>query len=129
MSNFISISHCVTECSNDAHIHHWQRFYVGRHSENSFNSLTVNQFLVQSRCLRSNLIGLVVQPVYTAIELTSGHFLLDHAANTLSFLACGVSLCTMTAISVDRFSVLQYHMRYPDLMTTNVPCIQLRPFG
>ena len=33
------------------------------------------------------------------------------------FLPCGVSLSTMTAISVDRFLALRYHMRYSDVMT------------
>ena len=32
-------------------------------------------------------------------------------------IGCGVSLCTMTAISGDRFLALLYHMRYPNLMT------------
>lgn len=30
---------------------------------------------------------------------------------------CGVSLCTVTAVSVDRFAALHYHMRYPSLIT------------
>ena len=30
----------------------------------------------------------------------------------------------MTAINLDRFSALRYRMRYPNLMTKNVPCIQ-----
>lgn len=37
----------------------------------------------------------------------------------VSCTACGVSLCTMTAISVDRFVALCYRMRYPTLMTTS----------
>ena len=39
--------------------------------------------------------------------------------NITAFYACAVSLSTMTAISVDRFLALHYHMRYPDLMTTH----------
>ena len=39
--------------------------------------------------------------------------------NITSFTACAVSLFTMTAISVDRFLALHYHMRYPDLVTTH----------
>ena len=30
---------------------------------------------------------------------------------------CGISLRIMTAINVDRFLALRYHMRYPNLMT------------
>ena len=32
---------------------------------------------------------------------------------------CGVSLWTMTAITVDRFLALQYQLQYPNLMTTS----------
>jgi len=30
---------------------------------------------------------------------------------------CGVSLCTMTATSLDRFLALHYHMRFPNFKT------------
>ena len=36
----------------------------------------------------------------------------------MSFFLCGVSLTTITAISVDRLLALHYHMTYPNLMTT-----------
>ena len=62
------------------------------------------------------LVGLVVQPVYIAYELKRGPVLL-RAFSTLFGIACGVSLCTMTVISLDRFLALHYHMRYPNLMT------------
>ena len=62
------------------------------------------------------LVGLVVQPIYIANVLTND--LLYKIRNAMSVSACGVSLMTMTAISVDRFLALHYHMRYPDLMTT-----------
>ena len=44
---------------------------------------------------------------------------LSQAHNVLSLFVCGVSLCTMTAISVDWFLVLHHdhHKRYPSLMT------------
>ena len=63
------------------------------------------------------LVGLVVQPVYIANEFTSSVSPLNHAENSLSVLACGVSLVTMTALSVDRCLALHCHMRYPNLMT------------
>ena len=63
------------------------------------------------------LVGFVVQPVYIAHELKPGP-LLRLAANGLFNIACGVSLCTMAAISVDRFLALYCHMRYQNLMTT-----------
>ena len=60
------------------------------------------------------LVGLLVQPVYIAYQITPG---LYRAASTLFGIACGVSLCTMTAISLDRFLALHYHMRYSNMMT------------
>ena len=61
--------------------------------------------------------GLVIQPVYIANQLTNDS--LHQVMYTMAFCACGVSICTMTAISVDRFLALHYHMRYPNLMTTH----------
>ena len=62
------------------------------------------------------LVGLLVQPVFIAwLFKPSGA--LWQAYNMLSLCVCGVSLFTMTAIGVDRFLALQYHMRYPNLMT------------
>ncbi|XP_078344042.1 melanocyte-stimulating hormone receptor-like [Oculina patagonica] len=62
------------------------------------------------------LVGLVVQPLYITYELTK-HGSLYNVMTTMAFAACGVSLSTITAISVDRFLALHYHMRYPNLMT------------
>ncbi|CAH3017157.1 unnamed protein product [Porites evermanni] len=61
------------------------------------------------------LVGMVVQPFYIAHQLNPGPRLKDAFDAFSSLLGCGVSLCTVTAISVDRF--LAYHMRYPNLMT------------
>ena len=63
------------------------------------------------------LVGLVVQPVYIANELTNDS--LYKLRNTTAFSACAVSLFTITAISVDRVLAIHYHMRYFDLMTPN----------
>ena len=63
------------------------------------------------------LIGLMVQPLYIADQLTNNDRL-NRATNTMGFAACAVSLSTITAISVDRFLALHYHMRYPNLVTT-----------
>ena len=64
------------------------------------------------------LVGMVVQPFYIAHQLNPGLRLKD-AFDAYSSLSCGVSLCKVTAISVDRFLALHYHMRYPNLMTDN----------
>ena len=62
------------------------------------------------------LVGLVVQPVHIANELSNDS--LTKLLNITSHCACAVSLSTMTSISIDRFLALHYHMRYPNLMTT-----------
>ena len=72
-------------------------------------SLAVSDFLV----------GLVVQPAYIANELIANEpgSSLSHAGSLLSLSVRGVSLCTMTAISVDRFLAIHYHMRHPNMVT------------
>ena len=62
------------------------------------------------------LVGIIVQPVYIAYELTQEP-LLTFAIKVLFIFTGVVSLCTMTAISVDRFMALQFHLRYQCLMT------------
>ena len=65
------------------------------------------------------LVGLVVQPVYIASELQySAGGPLSKVEALISTSLCGVSLATITAISVDRLLALHYHMTYPNLMTT-----------
>ena len=66
------------------------------------------------------LVGLVAQPVYIANELQySAGGPLAKVEDFISVSLCGVSLTTMTTISVDRFLALHYHVTYPNLMTTN----------
>ena len=62
------------------------------------------------------LVGIIVQPVYIAYELKQEPPL-TFAINVLFSFTGVVSLCTMTAISVDRFMALQFHLRYQCLMT------------
>ena len=65
------------------------------------------------------LLGLVGQPFYIASELYhSNGGPLSKVEDLISVSLCGVSLATMTAISVDRLLALHYHMTYPNLMTT-----------
>ncbi|XP_078343949.1 melanocortin receptor 4-like [Oculina patagonica] len=74
--------------------------------------------LLCSLAVSDLLVGLFLQPVYIAYQLTDNASLFQ-ALDIVAFSACGVSLSTMTAISVDRFLALHYHMRYPNLMTTH----------
>ena len=62
------------------------------------------------------LVGIIVQPVYIAYELKQEPPL-TFAIKVLFIFTGVVSLCTMTAISVDRFMALQFHLRYQCLMT------------
>ncbi len=62
------------------------------------------------------LVGLVVQPLYIAYELTKFSSLYELMI-AMSVNGVGVSLGTITIISMDRFLALHYHMRYPDMVT------------
>ena len=73
--------------------------------------------LLCSLAVSDIFVGLVVQPLYIAYRLTEEESL-QLPGETVTFLALGVSLLTMTAISFDRFLALHFHMRYPNLMTT-----------
>ena len=64
------------------------------------------------------LVCLFVQPLFIASELTrTTSSLLIDTAHLMSFFACGVSLCTIAAMSIDRYLAIHYHMRYPTLVT------------
>ena len=65
------------------------------------------------------LVGLVVQPVYIVEQMVKTVPKLQEAIRGMGFAGCGVSLWTMTAITVDRFLALHYHLQYPNLMTTS----------
>ena len=72
---------------------------------------------LSSLAISDLLVGLVVQPIYIANELTNDS--LYTLRNTTAFSACAVSLFTITAVSVDRVLAIHYHLRYTDLMTPN----------
>ena len=65
------------------------------------------------------LVGLVVQPAYIAEQIVRTVSALPKAVRAMGFAGCSVSLWTMTAITVDRFLALHYHLQYPNLMTTS----------
>ncbi len=73
--------------------------------------------LLCSLAISDLLVGFLVQPLWITYEVT-GNRSLYQKVHAMAFSVCGVSLSTMTAISVDRFLALYYHMRYPNLMTT-----------
>ena len=61
------------------------------------------------------LVGLIAQPIYIAHQLTEGRYV-SHVWKVIGPFLCGVSLSTITAITVDRFLALHYHMRYATLV-------------
>ena len=74
--------------------------------------------LVCSLAASDLTVGFVVQPLYITSTIT-GNSVLFQATLMTAACATGVSLLIITAISVDRFLALHYHMRYPSLMTTH----------
>ena len=84
---------------------------------------TPSTVLLCSLAVSDLFVGFLALPVNIAIALTplprvSSYSLLSQARFFLIIQLCGVSLETMTAISVDRYLALRYHMRYPNLMTS-----------
>ena len=62
------------------------------------------------------LVGLIAQPIYFAL-LHTIDFDLYRVSAILGYTLCGVSFLTITAITVDRFLALHYHMTYASLVT------------
>ena len=77
---------------------------------------TPHMIMLCSLAVSDFLVGLIAQPLYIANELTKDP-LLNNLVVTVAFSVCGVSLLTMTTLSVDRFLALHYHMRYATLVT------------
>jgi len=69
-------------------------------------SLAVSDFLV----------GLVAQPIYILKQLTKDRHV-HHVSVIVGYSLSGISFLTITAITVDRFLALHYHMRYATLVT------------
>ena len=81
---------------------------------------STSMIMLSSLAVSDLLVGFVAQPLYIADELQSlktQDLLLYRLSAMIGFVVCGVSLGTMTAISVDRFLALHYHMRYGTLVT------------
>ena len=83
---------------------------------------TPSTILLCSLAVSDLFVGFLVLPVNIAIALIplsrDDLSRLSQARIFLNIQLCGVSLETMTAISVDRYLALRYHMRYPNLMTS-----------
>ena len=75
-----------------------------------------SMIMVCSRALTDFLVGLVVQPLYIGQQLSRKSNLLALEAS-VGHSVCGVSFLTITAISLDRFLALHYHLRYFTVVT------------
>ena len=72
---------------------------------------STSMIMLCSLAVSDLLVGIFVQPVFIARELTRIDAI-KRLFKILAFGLCGVSLSTTTAISVDRCLALQYPMRY-----------------
>ena len=84
---------------------------------------TPSTILLCSLAVSDLFVGLLALPVYITCALTSlsrvsSYLRLSQASLVLNIQLSCVSLETMTAISVDRYLALRYHMRYPNMMTS-----------
>ena len=68
------------------------------------------------------IVGLMIQPLYSTSILLTDVPILKTVVEITAYPMCGVSLCTLTVISVDRFMALHYHMQYSTLLTTVSSC-------
>ncbi|XP_078343943.1 melanocyte-stimulating hormone receptor-like [Oculina patagonica] len=74
--------------------------------------------LLCSLAVSDFLVGAIVQPLYIATEVLRVRvYPALRITEIIQFSLCGVSLCTVTAISFDRFAALHYHMRYAATVT------------
>ena len=65
------------------------------------------------------LVGLIAQPLFIADELIMKNHVLNAVSAMIGFALSGFSLTIITAISMDRFIALQYHLRYATLVTNS----------
>ena len=77
---------------------------------------TPHMIMLCSLAVSDFLVGLIAQPIFVAQQLTKDHYVRKVSVMMGSFL-CILSLMTITAITVDRFLALHYHMRYASLVT------------
>ena len=73
--------------------------------------------ILSSLAFSDLLVGIIAQPLFLAHQFTKESFL-NSLMVLIVYPICGVSLWTMTAISVDRFLALHFHMRYATLVAT-----------
>ena len=78
---------------------------------------STHMIMLCSLAVSDLLVGFIADPLFIARELTS-HRVLVNLVVVMGYSVCVISLCTMTAISLDRFLALHYHMTYASLVTS-----------
>ena len=79
---------------------------------------STSMIMLCSLAVSDLLVGVIAQPLFIANELTrSKNVFVYNLLQIIGVSLCEVSLCTMTAITVDRFMALHFHMRYASLVT------------
>ncbi len=77
---------------------------------------STSMIMLSSLAVSDLLVGLITQPLYIAQENTQDS-IVYHVWMVIGASLSGISLVTITAITVDRFLALHYHMRYATLVT------------
>ena len=77
---------------------------------------STSMIMLCSLAVSDLLVGFLAQPIYIAKELTRD-LSVHNAWMMIGPSLCAVSFLTITAITVDRFLALHYHMRYATLVT------------
>ena len=77
---------------------------------------STSMIMLCSLAVSDLLVGFLAQPIYIAKELTRD-LSVHNAWMMIGPSLCAVSFLTITAITVDRFLALHYHMRYSTLVT------------
>ena len=80
---------------------------------------STSMIMLCSLVLSDLLVGFVAQPIHIALILT-GNSLISNVWWMIGPFLCGVTLLTITSITVDRFLALHYHMRYATLVTKSL---------
>ena len=77
---------------------------------------STSMIMLCSLAVSDLLVGLIAQPIFIALKVTKDRSVY-HVWSMIGPALCGASLLTITAITVDRFLALHYHMRYTTLVT------------
>ena len=81
--------------------------------------------LICGLALSDLVVGTLVQPFFIAdilvqlyVQSQGFKHTFRRCYNTIGFYLCGVSLCTIACISIDRFIAIEKPLRYPSIVTT-----------